>query len=149
FLTYFICLNIFRKWGIEGNGFIFLGVILCAINPYFIQSTLLLDIDGSVQLLLITLFFAAHFQFYDRPFLWRMGILTGIFILTMWSKLTTVITLPCSLGLIALCGRKWIRVVEAALIGLFGTIFWYASWQIYANGFNLSPDIIFKYSLPT
>ena len=149
FLTYFICLDVLRRWGREDERFTFLAVMLCAINPYFIQSSLLLDIDGSVQLLLITLFFAAHFASYDRSFLFRLVLLTAIFLLTMWSKLTTVIALPCSLGLTALFARKWLRVVEAALVGLFGMILWYGSWQIYALAFNLTPEIIFKYFVPT
>lgn len=148
-LTFFIA----RKASPIAERSEFLGLFamaLLAINPYFIQSVLLIDIDGSVQLVLIMVFFALYFALRDVVPSKRVIALSLAFLLVLWSKATTVFALTGTLFLIHMSERNWRRALqEGVLVSILGIGAFLLSWSVYASLINVSFGDLFLYILPT
>ena len=104
---------------------------LFLLSPLTVQSALILDIDGTVLLLFVTLLTALYIRHVQQPSSWDLPILTMVFALALWAKMTTPLGL-----LFAIVGYRTIErrplhgLREAAVVGIGGAALFLATYTL-------------------
>jgi 4-amino-4-deoxy-L-arabinose transferase-like glycosyltransferase len=124
-----------------------LAVALCAVNPYFIQACLLIDIDGTLYtpLLLLLVYLALRLE---QSSLWvRVLLLSTVFALALGTKMTTVLVFPVVLSLYrSLRTKSWNGVWEGALVGGVGTALFISAYWAYSQLMGLDFSSLFVHT---
>jgi 4-amino-4-deoxy-L-arabinose transferase-like glycosyltransferase len=121
-----------------------LAFALFLLNPLTVQSALILDIDGTILLLFVTLLTALYIRHVQKPERWDMSILTLLFAVALWSKMTTPLGLL--FAIIAFRGlerRPLLGIREAALVGVVGAALFLATYTVVAMSLRMPWDLPF------
>ena len=106
-----------------------LAVALFLLNPLTVQAALVLDIDNTVLMTLVSIFVWSAVQ---RPGRWRARAVGGfamLYAVLLWTKLTTPLILLAALVFTRLFGRAGgRRALEAVAAGLLGSILFLVTW---------------------
>ncbi|HEV2122214.1 MAG TPA: glycosyltransferase family 39 protein [Chloroflexota bacterium] len=127
-----------RHAGRAPLGWAGVAALLYLINPLVVQSALMLDIDGTVLVLLLAalMYISIHLVQAERRRTWLawLGIGTVVFALTLWAKMTSPWAVPAALlGYRVLARspwRPWRGVAEVAAIAGAGTLLFLISWWL-------------------
>jgi hypothetical protein len=123
------------------------GIIAFALfltSPLTVQSALILDIDGTVLLLFVTLLTALYVRHVQEPRRWDLLMLTLLFALALWSKMTTPLGLLFAMiGHRAIERRPLLGIREAAVIGLGGATIFLATYTVAALALRMPWDLPF------
>ena len=127
-LIYRFCQRLFKDQTIAA-----IGCGLFLINPIMAQYTLILDIDNTILMLLLTLFLYQTVGSWKEMSLRRHIGLSLLFALILWAKLTTPPFLLLALVLFSLSRHsQWKVGVRLTLItGLVGTAIFLLTWTFY------------------
>ena len=136
-----------RFLAMERRGVWPLGLLLIALNPLFIQGSVLLDSDNTVLSLLLILFILGWIRLdqggedHDRP--WKWGFLFGA---SLWAKLTTPLLLGALLVGFMVIRRK-LALLLHVLIPAFivGLIFFAGTFWVYCQLKSLAWTQPFEY----
>jgi len=121
--------------------------LLCAVNPYFVQATLLVDIDGTVYPPLILAFSYLALRLQSARWSAYAPSLGGAFISGLSAKMTTVLALPVALALYHAARRERSRaVVDGVVIGVGGLAMFLALYWIYARLLDLPFPALFTHT---
>ncbi|MBI3184790.1 MAG: glycosyltransferase family 39 protein [Myxococcales bacterium] len=113
-------------------------VALCAINPFFLQSSLLVDIDGTVYTVLLLLFVYGALRLEEARELPRAAALATIFIACLWAKMTTAIAFPVVLAVYDVArGRRSRAAFDVLVVGACGVSLFLALYAWYASAMGL------------
>ncbi|MCC6178617.1 MAG: hypothetical protein IT305_25205 [Chloroflexi bacterium] len=106
-----------------------IAVALYLLNPLAIQASMVLDIDNTLLLVLVTLTVWAAVR---APGLWgsrTIGILTVLFALALWSKLTTPLALGAAFAFTRLFQRTgWRGMLQALVVVAMGSALFVVTW---------------------
>ncbi len=127
-LIYRFCHRLFKDPTIAAVGS---GLFL--VNPIMAQYTLILDIDNTVLMLLVTLFLYQAVRFWEAMSVGRYIGLSLLFALTLWAKLTTPPFVLLSLALFSLSSRSGWKtgLRHTVIIGFVGTAVFLVTWIVY------------------
>jgi hypothetical protein len=122
-----------------------LAVALLVLNPLSIQATMILDIDNTVLMALITAFVWAVVRLPDR---WGTRIIVGLALLLalcLWAKLTTPLALGLAVVFVRLFqgqgwGRGWPGALGAAATCALGAAVFLATWLLISRALGLPTD---------
>ncbi|MFN0071289.1 MAG: glycosyltransferase family 39 protein [Chloroflexota bacterium] len=104
---------------------------LFLLNPLSVQSALVLDIDGTVLLVFVTLLTLLYVKHVQSPARWDIPVLTLVFALALWSKMTTPLgVLFAMLGYRLVERRPLLGLREAAVVGLGGAALFLSSYTL-------------------
>lgn len=120
-----------------------LSSLLYTTNPLVQQSALLLDIDGTVLVLSITLLTVTYLLLMRsnrplrHPVTWMLlGLVTFCLALSLWAKMTTSLALVVAAALYRLLAtrpwRPWRAMVELPVVGLGGSALFLLTWVLVA-----------------
>ncbi len=130
-----------RDWGALLAAAIFL------LSPLVVQSALVLDIDGTVLTLLLTVWSLLYLRcemLAPRWQAWALGLLTLAFALTLWAKLTTPFFL---LGVVlvyqTLRGRPGRALLHVLVIGVGGMALFLNTWGLVCDQLGLPFEMPF------
>ena len=124
-----------------------LATSLCAVNPFFIQGCLLIDIDGTVYttLFLLLVYLAIRLESADERL--RLSVLTAVFALTLAAKMTTIIVFPVVLVVYHVAHRDWRRALGDALaIGTGGSALFIVLYAGYCTAAGLDFKEVFTHT---
>ncbi|MBN1868958.1 MAG: glycosyltransferase family 39 protein [Candidatus Omnitrophica bacterium] len=118
-----------------------IAVCLCLINPLMIQFALLLDIDGGLLTLLLTVFCYFFARFYKRGMnIKRMVILGFIFGVSMLAKFTTPPLFVPAVFVFYFLRRDYKKAfVYSFLLLVIGVAVFWAIWGSYCLLFDVQP----------
>jgi len=121
--------------------------LVCAVNPYFVQANLLVDIDGTVYPPLILAFIYVALRLHSARWSAYAPTLGGAFISGLSAKMTTVLALPVALALYDAARRERTRaVVDGVVIGAGGLAMFLALYWIYARLLGLPFPALFTHT---
>jgi hypothetical protein len=139
-ITLWLVWKIARLVNPKDEGFITgaFAVALCAVNPYFIQACLLIDIDGTLYtpLLLLLVYLTLCLE-HGR--LWvRVALLSIAFALALGAKMTTAFVFPMVLSLYwSLRTKSWKGILGGALVGGIGAALFICAYWAYTQVMGL------------
>jgi len=124
-------------------------VVLCAINPYFLQALLAIDIDNTLLMPVILLFLwrweSAGRN--DGPIaISKLAGLSVLFTICLATKLTTPALVGGALGLLYAVRRDWRRVLELLWVGIGGVALFTFIWLVYAQVAHVPADFFLKFT---
>lgn len=106
---------------------------LFVLNPLTVQSALVLDIDGTVLLVMVTLLTAMYLKHVQHPARWDIPVLTILFAVALWAKMTTPLGLLFAIvGYRILDRRPLTGLREAGIIGLGGAALFLSTYTLLA-----------------
>jgi 4-amino-4-deoxy-L-arabinose transferase-like glycosyltransferase len=104
---------------------------LFLVSPLTVQSALILDIDGTLLLLFVTLLTALYVRHIQQPGSWDLPVLAVVFALALWAKMTTPLGLLFAIvGYRTIERRPSVGLREAAVVGIGGGILFLASFSL-------------------
>jgi hypothetical protein len=122
----------------------FIAFVLFLTSPLTVQSALILDIDGTVLLLFVTLLTALYIRHIQDPGRWNLLLLTVVFAVALWSKMTTPLGLMFAIvGYRAIEHRPLLGLREAAIIGLGGVAIFLGTYMLTALTLRMPWDLPF------
>jgi 4-amino-4-deoxy-L-arabinose transferase-like glycosyltransferase len=124
-----------------------LAVLVCAVNPFFLQACLLVDIDGTVYppLLLLLVYLALRLE--DRGEHLRLPALAAVFGLSLAAKMTTALAFPVVLAGYHLLRGEWRKALgDALVVGAGGLAAFLAAYAGYAAIFGLKFAELFTHT---
>ncbi len=108
-----------------------LGAAFFLLNPLTIQSALILDIDGTILTLLMTLMVYVLLRFPPESHPRTLRVLTVLFALSLWAKMTTPLgLLGCLAAVRVLAGRFKQGIREVLAIGVGGGAAFLLTWGL-------------------
>ncbi len=136
--------NYKNRWG----EVLFLGLFL--LNPYTIACATVPDIDTTIMPVFMLLFIYISLRFFWRQNLNNKNeliILSGIFAVNLWTKLTTPLTLPLFLlALLLICGYSVKdSAVKTLKIALIGTLTFLVTYYVYTKAVSLPISYTFTF----
>ncbi len=121
-----------------------LAFALFLLSPLTVQSALILDIDGTVLLLFVTLLTALYIRHVQEPARWDIPVLTLVFALALWAKMTTPLGLLFAMvGYRTLERRPLIGLREAAIVGLGGAALFVSTYAVVFIALRMPMDLPF------
>lgn len=108
-----------------------LAAALFLLSPLTMQSALILDIDGTVLTFLLALLVYILVRFPPERYPLSLPILSGLFALSLWAKMTTPLgLLGCLLVVRLLAGRLRQGLRELVVIGVGGGALFLGTWWL-------------------
>lgn len=121
-----------------------LAAALYLLNPLTLQSAIILDIDGTVLTVLVVGLVALYVHHVQAPGRWDLPIMSLVFALALWAKMTTPLGLLFAIvAYRTLAGRPLVGLREAAIIGLPGAVLFLATWALVTRIFGMPWDLPF------
>ena len=121
-----------------------LAVALFLLGPLTVQAALILDIDNTALMLLVTLFVWLVLRL---PARWTPKIIASLAVLytvTLWAKLTTPLLLLAALTFTRLFQGTSLRgALEALVVGVLGWALFLVSWTVLTMATGMSFDYTF------
>lgn len=144
-IFYGICEKILKN-----KKYLYIGLMLLVTNPFFIQSSLLVDLDNTVVAFALLLFSYTWLTLQDsdsfnfkKQDTWKL-VLT-IFLL-YWSKfVVALVNLPSFVVYVFLKNRK--KMPNIILFLFLGFLLFYLSWSFYASYYNGDYFQLLKFSM--
>ncbi len=127
---------------------IFLGLFL--LNPYTIANTTLPDIDSTILPLVLLLFIYCSLKYLlqNKDMSNKIVmLLSGLFALALWSKLTTPLILPVFLVVLAIITSKDYKksILFTIKVTLLGSLTFIITYLIYCKLLNLSTTYTYHF----
>jgi 4-amino-4-deoxy-L-arabinose transferase-like glycosyltransferase len=108
-----------------------LAFALFLVNPLTVQSALILDIDGTVLLLFVTLLTALYVRHVQQPSSWDLPVLAVVFAVALWAKMTTPLGLVFAIvGHRTIERRPLLGLREAAVVGIGGAAVFLVTYTV-------------------
>lgn len=124
-----------------------LALALFLLSPLTVQSAVVVDIDGTVLLPLVTLWVLAYLRLAQAPPQRRLLVLGGLLALALWAKTTTPLLLPVAAVLYeGLRGRWRAGALEALGVVGLGVGGFLASWAAVAGWLGLPFAMPFEWN---
>lgn len=101
--------------------------------PLFIQGAFVFDIDFSILPVLLLLFLLGYLKFTTKPTVKKMVVLTFLFALVLWAKLTTPLIFPLVVLFYHMVRREWRMVFKAFLIFTGASLLFILTWWLYSE----------------
>ena len=124
-------------------------VVLCALNPYFLQALLAIDIDNTLLMPVLLLFLWRWESASDNNrsiALPKLAVLCVLFALCLATKLTTPALVGGALGLMYIARRDWSRVLELLGVGVGGVALFIIAWLAYVQVAHVPADFFLKFT---
>lgn len=119
---------------------VLLSCFIFLLNPFVVQSSLLIDIDNTVLTFLMSLFVFAYVRFSKKKNLTAsvfivLGLLFGV---TLWAKFGTPPVLIASIFIYHLARKEYgIALYRSSVIGITGILFFLMTWMMYTLSLKL------------
>ncbi len=124
-----------------------LATALCAVNPFFLQACLLIDIDGTVYTTLFLLLVYLALRLDSAAEARRLPVLAAVFAATLAAKMTTVLVFPVVLAAWHAARGEWRRAAGDALaVGAGGAALFLAAYGGYAAAMGMSFAEVFTHT---
>jgi 4-amino-4-deoxy-L-arabinose transferase-like glycosyltransferase len=129
-----------------------IAALLYLTSPLVVQSALLLDIDGTVLVLLLSILTYLSLRLIQadsqRAWLWWLGLTVAVFALSLWAKMTSPWAFPVALLGFRMLGRSpwrpWRGIVEVAALAGGGTVLFLATWWLACSITGMSFEMPFQ-----
>ncbi|MDO8672033.1 MAG: glycosyltransferase family 39 protein [Dehalococcoidia bacterium] len=125
-----------------------LALVLTLTSPFFIQGILYLDIDNTIlmPLVLFFLYLGQRFGLIETLTARRLLVLSLVFTLTLWAKLTTPLLLLAALGASYAIRRRWRAAVNIVGVGVIGSVMFAVTWLGYAFLAHVPADFPIRFT---
>jgi hypothetical protein len=142
-LIYIISQQVTKKRNVS-----FLACLLFTIHPWAIQGSLILDIDNTILVVLLTFFLLYFIKNYEA-FRLKNYLLSGLlFFACLWAKLSTPLLLPFSILIFYfLRGKTKEGIAYTFSTATIGTGLFFISWALYAHFYKLNFVSVFERSI--
>lgn len=126
------------------------GAFVYSINPFVIQSAILIDIDTSILTFLTVLFIFVFIKTMQMRYIKRLLILGILFGVLIWAKFGSPIFIILSLAAFYIINKEYKKgILDTSIIVLFGAAFFLLSWSIYTNLTQLPFLLPFQHNMTT
>ena len=133
--------------GARGQACGLLATALFLASPLVVQSAVVVDIDGTLLVLVVTAWVLLYLRWQQTTTLWRLAALGVLFALALWTKLTTPLALVGALVVYqALAGRWRLGLRQAAVIVGVGVPLFLATWWLVALAVGLPFEMPFQWT---
>lgn len=130
-----------------GNLLAALAMLLCAVNPFFLQACLRIDIDGTLYTTLFLLLVALALRLESAGEARRLPTLAVVFATALATKMTTVLVFPIVLAAYhAVRGEGRRALGDALVIGVGGTGLFLAAYASYAAAMDMTFAEVFTHT---
>ncbi|HEY7067665.1 MAG TPA: glycosyltransferase family 39 protein [Chloroflexota bacterium] len=124
-----------------------LATALFLASPLVVQSAVVVDIDGTLLLLVVTGWALLYLRWERTASPWRLGALGALLALALWTKLTTPLGLVGVVAVYhALAGRWRLGLRQAAIIAGVGVPLFLGTWGIVAAAAHLPFEMPFQWT---
>jgi 4-amino-4-deoxy-L-arabinose transferase-like glycosyltransferase len=119
--------------GARGRRCGLVAVALFLVSPLVVQSAVVIDIDGTLLLLLSAAWVLAYLRWQDTAKPWRLAVLGALLALALWTKTTTPLALPVAVVVHqALAGRWRLGLRQAGVVLAVALPLFLGTWGLVA-----------------
>jgi 4-amino-4-deoxy-L-arabinose transferase-like glycosyltransferase len=124
-----------------------LATALFLASPLVVQSAVVIDIDGTLLLFVVTAWVLLYLRWQQTTVPWRLAVLGALLALALWAKMTTPLALVGALVVYqALAGRWRLGLRQAAVIVGVGVPLFLTTWWLLARVGGLPFEMPFQWT---